>query len=156
MVDLLNTQSYMAYYYGIRKSCRSDAEAYEIVETQCNEMYGVGMYENFGAFRIAMHRYKGKVYEALHHPTIPDTTVRDILTVSGYMAQHRKIKYQENGNVLSDEVAFEILEADIMGKYDLKYCNDFNAFRQLKRRHTQAMMKKIQRSMVYEGKRNNK
>lgn len=151
MVDLLNSYNYMAYWYGIRRhATASDAEAYEIVESECNETYGVGMYDSFDAFRKAEQRYRGKVWNAIHTPGIANHTIKDILTIAGYVNAIDAVKKDKN---LSDVEAWFVIENDIRKRYNIAYADKYSSYKSLRNRYIQAMLRKKQRANVYQGKR---
>ena len=147
MVHLLDIQSYWAYWYGIRKGCATDAEAWQAVEYDMQVMYGCGMYETIEAFRVGKHRYKSKLEDVITSTAKPPAHIMaDNVTIPGYMERY-SVYEEENYN------EGEKTKAELWDEYEKMYrhstgvrmYDNYGAFRQARMRYIQSIRKREHR-----------
>lgn len=139
MVNLLNVENYWAYWYGLRESCSSDIEAWETAENKMNQLYGVGQYDSYDAFRIAKSRYRHILIDKIGAGQTSMNTIADILTVPGYMSAFYEYRSQQCD--LSDREAWEHFEEFINNSYFVKIYSNYDAFRKARTRYVQSISK---------------
>lgn len=63
-INILTQSGYWARYQEIYLSCRTDKYAWEKLEDESMNRYGIGKYESYESFRVGKHRYYQKKRQA--------------------------------------------------------------------------------------------
>lgn len=134
MVNLLNIQNYWAYWYGIRKSCATDKEAWEAVEEDMAGMYGFGQYDNYEAFRVGKQRYTLTLKDKL----VGDINVSDVITVPGYMENYYVFRTHHPVDV-SDKELWSQYSLSIETAFGVRMYDNYEAFRKARQRYVQGL-----------------
>jgi hypothetical protein len=151
MINLLDTNSYWAYWYGVRKSHPTDRDAYEAVELELVQLYGCGIYENYDSWRVAKHRYIHTTAKKLTNGDISKNTLSDILTIPGYMKEydaykdrkmHRSPTLWEQEQHITEQEIWTSYNHHIKSMYGVEMYTSFGTFRQARSRYIQSLRKR--------------
>ena len=58
--NILTSTGYWQRYQDIYSECRTDKDAWEYLEKEMMDRYGIGKYESYESFRVGKHRYYQK------------------------------------------------------------------------------------------------
>ena len=149
MINLLDSNNYWAYWYGVRKSHPTDKDAWEEVENEMIKQYGSGMYESYEAFRTAKHRYRHSILDKAESGEISRATIADAITIPGYMAGYDSYKEQimcSESVFMTDEDIWTGYNNAMYDMYSLRLYHTYSAFRTARLRYIQSIRK---RKMTY-------
>jgi hypothetical protein len=145
MVNLLDSNNYWAYWYGVRKSHPTDKDAWEEVENEMISNYGSGMYESYEAFRTAKHRYRHSILDKAESGEITRATIADAITIPGYMAgydNYREQQFYNDSAILTDEKIWNAYNKAMYDMYGLMLYTTYSAFRTARLRYIQSIRKR--------------
>lgn len=137
MVNLLNIQNYWAYWYGIRKGCATDKDAWEVVEEDMEQMYGFGQYDSYDAFRVAKMRYT-IVLKDIITKDIDQTNLADVMTVPGYMENYWAYRTQ-NDMETPDSVLWKNYQDSLFEAFGVRMYENYESFRKARQRYIQGI-----------------
>lgn len=121
-VKLYESDSYFAYWQGVRPAHRTSEEAWQEVEDAAEKMYGTRIFQTYDAFRTALHYYA----KNNPIPTPPESMTHNLLTNIGYWERYFTI-VQDNQTLTPGE-AYLTIEGEVRKNFNFNVYTTFEAF----------------------------
>ena len=113
-INLLTNDGYFGFFYGLRNSYNNDQDCFMEIENIAEAMYGVKIFDNYETFKWAKHIYMNSIKK----------TDYSLLSTNGYMIRHQILRETTE----TDEEAFNMLEAEILDKFECNIYTKYQSF----------------------------